>query len=264
MLIITGDIHGHFWALKDLINKNPKITMILQCGDFGWYPRCTFEFWKKQKFDFNVPIYFCDGNHDDLEVLMKYKEPTQVVPNVFYMPRGSILELPDKRKVLFIGGAFSIDRRDPLRGHRSGNYGWFEEETISQQDIYNLPDETIDIVVSHTAPEFFKDIKVFGGHSDPGDPSRKALNTVFEKYKPELWFFGHFHNFSKGNYQGCHWTCLSGISVTLLPGAWYIPLEEVFTEEVLKCNVCGYTSGGYENDKCPCGEGILIKKLIKF
>jgi predicted phosphohydrolase len=228
MIIIAGDLHGHFWSINGLINKEPRITMILQCGDMGWYPRCTYSYEKRRKFENgDVKIYFCDGNHDDLEVLMKYDKPTELVPNVTYMPRGSVLQLPDKRKVLFIGGAFSVDRNSPMRGHRNPNYGWFEEEVITQRDIYNLPDEKIDIVISHTAPESFKNIKTYGNFPDPNDPSRKALDSVLEKYKPELWYFGHFHNFSQGNCNGCHWTCLSGIAVNLLPGDWWIRLPEI-------------------------------------
>jgi hypothetical protein len=265
MIIVAGDVHHHFWALNNLINSNPKIEIIFQCGDLGWYPRCTMPFYKKNKIKAEkVKIYFCDGNHDDLEVLLKYDKPTEVDNNVIYMPRGSTLKLPDGRNVLFMGGALSVDRNSPDRRHRDKNFGWFEEETIRQRDICNIPDEEIDIVISHTAPKAFRGIKTFGGYSDPGDPSQKALDFILEKYKPELWYFGHFHNSSSGSDHGCYWYGLSGIAVKLLPGVWIKELPEVFTEEVLKCNVCGYTSGGYENDPCPCGEGILLRKLIKF
>jgi predicted phosphodiesterase len=146
MIIVTGDIHGEFWALNDLVNSHQNIKIILQCGDFGWWPRATNTgHWSinnlKNK---NVKIFWCDGNHEDFETL-KFDDIEEVLPNCYYMPRGSIIELPDHRKVLFIGGGLSIDRDQRIQ--RSGNFGWFEEETISQKDLEELPDDTIDIII---------------------------------------------------------------------------------------------------------------------
>ena len=49
MIIIAGDIHGEFWALNALINRHRQIKMILQYGDFGWWPRCNFSTWKNRE-----------------------------------------------------------------------------------------------------------------------------------------------------------------------------------------------------------------------
>lgn len=223
MLIITGDVHGEFWALNDLINKHSNLKVIINCGDFGWWPRATFDYYTKRENyklkNHNVKIFWCDGNHEDFEDLKKYKVQTEVLPNVFYMPRGTVMQLPDKRKMLFIGGGLSIDRH--LRVERSGDFGWFMEETISQADINNLPDEKIDIIISHTAPEYFDVIE----HNPryPEDPSRKALNYVYDKYKPDLWFCGHYHLYKWGNYNGCRWECLSAVGYN---GRWWTELRE--------------------------------------
>ena len=128
------------------------------------------------------------------------------------MKRGSTLTLPDKRNVLFIGGALSIDKDQRVIGE-----SWFPEETITQKDVMNLPDIKIDIVISHTAPGFFKIFR-----DDIEDPSRKALYYVFDKYLPSLWYFGHMHKFKEDYYRGCHWTVLS------CPGneyKWWIELK---------------------------------------
>ena len=37
-IIIAGDFHGNFGPVNTLIAKY-KPSMILQCGDFGWWPR---------------------------------------------------------------------------------------------------------------------------------------------------------------------------------------------------------------------------------
>lgn len=224
MILITGDIHGEFWALNNLINTKPDLKMIINCGEFGWWPRCTFDYINKREHyklkNNDVKIYWCDGNHEDFEDLNKYRAQTEVLTNCFYMPRGSIMELPDKRKILFIGGGLSIDRH--LRVERSENFGWFMEETISQADINNLPDEKINIVISHTAPTCFDVMKP--NPRFPEDPSRKALDTVMTKYNPTEWYFGHFHIFKQGYDYGCKWTCLSAVGFN---GRWWIRLPEV-------------------------------------
>lgn len=213
-IIICGDIHGEFNKLNKFINaKRPD--MILQCGDFGYWPRFFHKTyltdygkirkWQTVIRNKDCKIYWCDGNHEDHETLLK-RETDELWPNVFYMPRGKTMLLPDGRNVLFMGGALSIDKDWRTPGH-----DWFPEETITQKDIMNLPDERVDIVITHTAPEYFK-------FNDPEfvfrkfpDPSRLALNYVFDKYRPAQWFCGHFHINKKGIYGDCNWTILGNI-----------------------------------------------------
>jgi len=242
-VIITGDLHAIWRYLNILINKkSPKI--LLQCGDFGWWPKFhgtrlinTGEYeefdgeiiddpWartlyvRKRKIwdqygikNKGTKIYWCDGNHEDhwdLKEKNEEKALLEIMPNVFYMKRGSVLELPDKRKVLFMGGAASIDKIGRIVGE-----DWFPEEIISQKDIYALPDTNIDIVISHTCPsEFHKAIlKVkrehWGWQEKIKDPSAYALSYVLNKYKPKLWYFGHFHAYIGGSYENTDWYALN-------------------------------------------------------
>jgi len=36
MIYVCGDFHGRFSVVNIFLNKHPEITMILQCGDFGY------------------------------------------------------------------------------------------------------------------------------------------------------------------------------------------------------------------------------------
>jgi len=54
------------------------------------------------------------------------------------------------------------------------------------------------------------------------DPSREALNYVYDKYKPVLWYFGHMHKYQQGKYENCKWVCLSAIG---FGDQWYTKLE---------------------------------------
>ena len=49
----------------------------------------------------------------------------------------------------------------------------------------------IDIVISHTAPESVVLPEILCGAFY--DPSRAVLEAVLRRYKPTLWFCGHFH-----------------------------------------------------------------------
>ena len=135
---------------------NLKPDLVLQCGDFGYFPReqrfkvgtltPDYPFNPIGKVSSPVPIHWCDGNHEDHASLAPFKsyQPTghQIARNVIYQERGSTLTLPDGRKVLFMGGADSTDK-----GMRNEGLDWFNEELITEKDFENLPDGKIYIVI---------------------------------------------------------------------------------------------------------------------
>jgi hypothetical protein len=127
-----------------------------------------------------------------------------------------------------MGGAASTDKE-----YLKYRYDWFPEETITQKDIFNLPDTNIDIVVSHTSPGYFKpelnadldDWRLQDSYwlEKFKDPSCAALDAVWEQYRPKLWFFGHYHLSKHGTYRGTRWFALNKESAT---GWWmFLPKE---------------------------------------
>lgn len=209
-IVVLGDVHGEFNKLNAFINRR-KPDIILQCGDFGFWPGFV-DFTSIKNYD--TVIYACDGNHENheyLKTLEKYPlKNSEVKRNVFYMKRGVVVELHDGRRVLFMGGAASVDRQ-----WRTPGFDWFVEETIKESDLDDLPQGPIDIVISHTAPTEFGNYH----YRDPDDPtflndsSRVALQLILEQYKPSLWFHGHYHKYATGKtVQGCEWYCLNHIS----------------------------------------------------
>jgi len=204
---IAGDIHARWIYLNYFFDQNPEDCIILQCGDFGYWPH--FEKHRIMEFDIrnnNSKIHFCDGNHEDHHSLLKLTD-NEICPNVFYMKRGSTLTLPDGRVVLFMGGADSIDKNSRMMG-----VDWFPEETMTQKDIMKLPNTHIDIVISHTCPreiDIQNEFNDITGRKD-NDPSREGLSFVLNKYKPSLWYFAHWHCYATGFLSGTNtkWTCL--------------------------------------------------------
>jgi len=212
-VIVMGDIHGEWGRISEFVNKrHPKL--ILQCGDFGYFPRLDRQEQAKYASRYkhfkprspgpkmqDTPLHFCPGNHEDFESL-NTRETDELWPNVFYQPRGSVITLPDGRTVLFMGGAKSIDKE-----RRTQGLDWFPDEEISMKDVEVLPDK-VDIVISHTCPKEFP-LKMRTGYGDKlNDWSQRALSHVLQVCRPSLWYFGHFHNYQTGYTMGCRWTMM--------------------------------------------------------
>ena len=201
-IIVTGDIHGKFNYLNALINKyKHKLDLVLCCGDFGYWPSMCKD--HKKINTHGVPVLWCDGNHEDHWSLRALKD-TEISENVFYMPRGATYKLEDGRTILFMGGAFSIDWQTRLVGR-----DWFPaEEVITQTDMMDLPDVKVDIIVSHTCPsELYGEMIPYYTGRDL-EPSNHALSELWKIYKPDLWFFGHWHHHKEGNLGDTKWCAL--------------------------------------------------------
>ncbi len=151
----------------------------------------------------NIEIHWCPGNHENWDVLDTFKDKHQIQPKIYYRDFGSILKLPDDRIVMFCGGAVSIDKEYRILGQT-----WWNQETISEKDMYKLPDIKVDIIISHTVPNCWLDSVTTNTDFEYYDPSTTALETIFDIYKPKLWYSGHFHKYANGVYKNCKWFCL--------------------------------------------------------
>jgi len=129
----------------------------------------------------------------------------ELLPNVIYMPRGTVKVINDLR-CLFLGGAESIDKK-----YRTPGFDWFPEELITEKDyetsVNNIKNfDGIDIVFSHTCPMEFG---VLNNRYDKyDDPSRIWLSMILKEFQPKRWYFGHWHVWNKGFNKGCFWECL--------------------------------------------------------
>jgi hypothetical protein len=208
-IYVMGDLHADWNSLNTFINEK-KPDIILQCGEFGLWPRMGDELSVNNINNKNTKIYWCEGNHEDYYAIQELIDGEAKLPtNITYMKRGSVLTLPDGRKVMFFGGAWSVDNQ-----WRTDGINWFKEEELLKekdiQNIYNYKEGEIDLVISHTAPNEFV-IGIYGNENY--DPSRRVLSHVLEVIKPKQWVFAHWHlykseyyTYSNGNM--CLWTCL--------------------------------------------------------
>lgn len=224
-IVVMGDLHYNFGALNRFISRE-KPDIILQCGDFGWWPHYHMvarisanHFFDQYAIKLDcTKLYWCDGNHenhDDLQERMKAApgQPLEIpVPGCRYMPRGAVLTLPDGRNVLFFGGAQSIDKHDRVEGE-----SWWPGEIPTQKDLdfarrqIKAHGGRVDIVISHTAPLLIT-MGVRGlAPERTADPTTFMLNQILEGYSPRQWFFGHFHKPLEGRTLGCHWRGLGTV-----------------------------------------------------
>lgn len=208
-IIITGDVHGRFGVLNNLIEKE-KPELIICSGDFGYWPNFPYIEQIKSINTKRTKLLWIDGNHEDHWALREFqsynlssRSQLKMLDNLYYMPRGSTYELEDGRKILFMGGGLSIDKH-----LRTEGIDWFSEELITYGDLHNLPKEKIDIIISHTGPtEFVNTVKQFYGERFH-DPSEEALSQLLEMYHPKLWLFSHFHTYKTDFFNGTRWICL--------------------------------------------------------
>jgi predicted phosphodiesterase len=199
LITLIGDIHGDFLALMKIVRNQRRASAIIQVGDFGYWPGFQSRYVPPL-----YPVYFLDGNHDDVGALVgespyEWDKPVELWPNAIYVPRGTVLEV-EKTHVLCLGGAKSVDRKYRPKEH--GTNAWFEEEVIRESDavraVTNSIGKKIDLMVTHTPPKWMVD-KYFGfpnGWDLPStwnDPSTTHVEDVWKALDCPPLVCGHMH-----------------------------------------------------------------------
>jgi len=158
MIMFVGDLHGSFVILRALIDRVLKdngylagcvsrgggkssALKIIQVGDFGWYPYLLKE-WTTLPF----PVYAIEGNHEYYPMLTDFTHVTEVKPNLWYIPRGTVKNI-DGYDIGFMGGAHSVDRYQRREG-----FDWWPEEEVTEENIKKLANKKVDILVTHVPP----------------------------------------------------------------------------------------------------------------
>ena len=218
MIIFLGDIHQNFEYVKFLL-KNHNLTdcTIIQVGDFGaGVTKPTNELDIHESLnsflkDRNIIMYAIRGNHDD----PSYFKGNHIYSNLKLLEDYTILDIEDER-ILFIGGAISIDRKARLAEDTvEAKYGssrrsyWFDEVVIENKEAIDNA-RGITTLVTHTAPEWCIPVNKtsFGNlvdHFSYDDDKlkddlreeRKLMSKIFDDLQKNNditnHFYGHFH-----------------------------------------------------------------------
>ncbi|MBI2102907.1 metallophosphoesterase [Candidatus Woesearchaeota archaeon] len=188
-IAIAGDVHGHF---DILFAKAADLgaDVILQVGDTGIFPdpsqvdAATRRHGACQEFlpylqggkPVPIPTWVIKGNHEDFEYLDSVKaKGGLIVPNLRYVPNGSIIEL-DGIRFGALGGNFSpryfYEARPTLQRRRHFTIGELDALTVAGFDVLLL-------------------------HDGPYNPERRKGSSVLTDFiretQPSRVYHGHFH-----------------------------------------------------------------------
>ena len=103
--------------------------------------------------------------------------------------------------------------RSRILGH-----SWFPQEVATQKHVYELDEVEgkIDIVISHTCPTYISEINLNFPHRQT-DPTKKILDYILTRFRPSLWYFGHYHYHIEVDEMGCHFV---GLDMCRELGCW--------------------------------------------
>ena len=220
-IMFLGDIHGNFNLINQYL-KRFDITdaHIIQVGDFGVgfttlvKEKRTLEFVNNELVKRNVFLYAIRGNHDFPGY---FDNDPFGFTNIKLLKDYTVLHLEGKN-ILCIGGAVSIDRKMRKNKNqaigrydiKNGNESWWVDEVFNLQDDKLVDLRDINIVVTHSAPDYCvpDNSNGFGNFVNnyiSADPAlkmdlldeRRLLTLAFQTIKMnndiEMHLYGHFH-----------------------------------------------------------------------
>lgn len=210
MVYITGDKHAEFDNVINFCVKNrtTKDDIMIILGDAGInYYANELDLPLKNKLKETSITFFCiHGNHEErpeniesyktkkfLNGLVYYEEE---FPNILFAKDGEIYDINNK-KVLVIGGAYSIDKYYRL----AYGYNWYESEQPSEETkkkVFDLINKIkkVDIVLTHTCPYKYIPREMFLSGVDQtkvDNSTEEFLNKVEELLEYKKWYCGHYH-----------------------------------------------------------------------
>lgn len=226
-IYVTGDIHGCIADVKSRIAAIQEPTendIIVVCGDAGLeYGNHIMGSVKKEMKKFPGTWIIMRGNHDtrywrdhknqdgwhiqvddfdqDSQYLIQDK-----YPNIWYIKdEGGIYNI-QRKKFLFIPGAYSVDKFYRIEN----NYPYEPEEQLTYSEFIRLFNNmqdwifsclSIDYVISHTCPLnlelYIRDLFMDSvKQTDVDKTTEKWLNEFQKLLEPEIkgWIFGHYHS----------------------------------------------------------------------
>jgi predicted phosphodiesterase len=184
MIAFIGDVHRAFDRLAWAVACLPlDVDVAIQVGDLGLHSDDL------SPTGAGVPpldrrVYYVTGNHDHEPSYQGISQPTEMAPNLVFVPRGTVLEL-DGRRIAFLGGGDSVIDR----AVRRDDVDWWPEERVTMADVGRFEGVgRVDFLVCHTPPAFIYPIF----HLRP-DPSAIAVERAWEILGRPPVICGHLH-----------------------------------------------------------------------
>lgn len=211
MIYITGDKHGDFGCVYDFCMKfkTTPDDILIVLGDAGinYYASDKDYILKNSLLQYPITFFCIHGNHEERpenidgyqtkefhDGLVYYEED---YPNILFAKDGEIYTFDDK-KVIVIGGAYSIDKEIRLKL----GYIWYESEQPNEEtkkkviNVLKQQNNKIDIFLSHTCPFKYLPYEMFlNGIDQTGvdQSTEKFLEKLEDIITYSKWYCGHFH-----------------------------------------------------------------------
>lgn len=187
---VIGDIHGHPQSIdKNKLDYLDKGSNLILLGDIGMgFNIPIFHDLVNYLKDFNV--YLIRGNHDDPGY---WDSAPYSIRNITFLQDGYITI--NGELYLVVGGGISVDKN---MSHRKRGVTWWDGEEVS----YKIPKrgKKIKAVLSHSGPTPESLPPKVSGYPDPDgsinayiEKENNLWNSIIRKFKPDLWYHGHFH-----------------------------------------------------------------------
>ena len=213
-IYLTGDCHRDFSKIE-LFCKNNKASLsredvMIILGDAGInYALDKWDIILKEKLaKLPITLLCVHGNHEERPYLIDSYEELEwhggivyyekEYPDILFAKDGEIYDF-DGKKVIAIGGAYSVDKEFRLLTGRP----WFESEQPSNEIREYVEEQLaknnwkVDYVLSHTCSSKWEPVDLFleGLDQSKVDKSTEEWLTQLEKKMTyERWYFGHYHD----------------------------------------------------------------------
>jgi Calcineurin-like phosphoesterase superfamily domain len=184
MIGFIGDVHRAFDRLAGAVAGFPAdVDVAIQVGDLGLHADDLSPTGPGLP-SLARKVYYVTGNHDHEPSYRGITRPTEMAPNLVFVPRGTVLEL-DGRRIAFLGGGSSIIDR-AVRRH---GVDWWPDEQVTLADVARFEGAgRVDLLVSHTPPAF-----VYHFFRLPPDPSALAVGQAWHILGRPQVVCGHLH-----------------------------------------------------------------------
>ena len=212
MIFITGDTHGDFERVDDLVfsveSAIDDVLIILGDAGINYFGEPDDRELKEHLMSLPITFLCIHGNHEIRpENISTYNEKgwrggvvysEADFPNLLFAKDGEIYSL-EGRSCIAIGGAYSVDKDYRLL---SGDDFWWPDEQPSEEIMQNVESRLeaeewkIDIVLSHTCPYRYIPRHTFPPYiaqSTVDNSTEKWLDYIESRLTYDRWFCGHYH-----------------------------------------------------------------------
>ena len=186
MLLIIGDVHSQYHIINEQIRFaegriGRALEAVIVLGDFGIYEQPLKKFFGKESGHFLRKVYLIDGNHEEFSqfdyLIEKYQH------HLTHLPRGHVTKICSHR-FLSLGGARYMDALNSPSGSEI-------RDCDIAKCLAHKPGE-VDFVLTHDCPAGIG-VPNAPGMEFYGNPGFARGEELIEHFKPQKWFFAHYH-----------------------------------------------------------------------